>query len=50
MQVEWGLLRDLLLEHLDVVFEALKGDEDNGEVVQAAVLGRGMQNLISNHS
>ena len=28
------MLNDLLLEHLDVVLEALEGDEDDGEVVE----------------
>ena len=27
----------LLFEHLDVVFEALESDEDDGEVVEGAV-------------
>ena len=32
--VEGVVLDDLLLEHLDVVLEALESDEDNGEVVK----------------
>ena len=48
LKVERGLLHDFLLEHLDVVFEALEGYKDYGEVVQTAIPCWGVQNLISN--
>ena len=40
------MLDDLLLEHLDVVLEALEGDEDYGEVVERAVFGGGVEDLV----
>ena len=40
----------LLFEHLDVVFEALESDEDDGEVVEGAVPRTCMKDLIGNFS
>ena len=39
-------LGHLALEHIDVVLEALESDEDDGEIVERAILGRGVKDLV----
>ena len=56
LDLNWGVLRllgsldvgDLALEHVDVVLEALERHEDDGEIVQRAILGRCVENLVCN--